>query len=75
MLGLPRDHRKAIELLLKAGELGFAKGYYGLGNSYYNGDGVVRDVEKAKYYFELAAMNGHIKARHNLAYRRADRQS
>ena len=67
LYGMPQDLRKATELLLKAGELGFAKGYYGLGNSYYNGDGVQVDMEKAKYYLELAAMNGHTKARHNLA--------
>ena len=24
------------------------------------------DKKKAKYYYELAAMNGHVKARHNL---------
>lgn len=66
MLGMPQDHRKANELLLRAGELGFVKGYYGLGNSYYNGWGTEADKKKAKYYLELAAINGHIKARHNL---------
>ena len=43
------------------------KGYYNLGNSYYHGMGVVMDKKKAKHYFELAAMNGYVSARHNLA--------
>ena len=64
--GLSQDYRRANELWLKAGELGCAGGYYNLGCSYRLGDGVEVDQKKAKYYFELAAMHGHIKARHNL---------
>jgi len=64
--GLPQDYQKALELFLKAGELGCATAYFNLGNSYYNGTGVEVDKRKAKHYFELAAMNGNIKARHNL---------
>ena len=64
--GLPRDMAKANELYLKAGELGCADGYHNLGNSYYCGNGVTIDKKKAKNYFELAAMNGHVHARHNL---------
>ena len=30
------------------------------------GDGVERDEEKAKHYYELAAMDGVVTARHNL---------
>jgi len=65
-MGMPQDYQKANELLLKAGELGCADGYHNLGCSYRLGDGVEVDQKKAKYYFELAAMHGHIKARHNL---------
>ena len=64
--GLPQDHQKANELYLKGGELGSAKGYYNLGNSYDVGRGVAIDKKKAIHYWELAAMNGHIMARHNL---------
>ena len=64
--GLPQDWAKANELWLKAGELGCANAYYNLGSQYANGDGVEIDKKKAKHYWELAAMNGHIKARHNL---------
>ena len=65
-IGLPQDHAKANELYLKAGELGFAEAYYNLGIAYYNGDGVEIDLKKAKHYYELAAINGDVKARYNL---------
>jgi len=64
--GMPQDHQKSNELLIKAGELGYSEAYHHLGHSYDNGYGVEVDIEKAKYYYELAAMNGSIKARHNL---------
>ena len=64
---LPQDYQKANELYLKAGELGCAETYGNLGNSYRLGRGVERDMKKAMFYFELAAMGGDIKARHNLA--------
>ena len=64
--GLPQDHAKANELWLKAGELGCANAYYNLANSYIIGRGVVIDKKKATHYWELAAMNGSVGARHNL---------
>ena len=64
--GLPLDHAKAEELYLKAGQLGFAVAYYNLGCAYEEGTGVDVDTKKAKYYYELAAINGHVMARHNL---------
>ena len=64
--GLPQDRQKAKELLLKAGELGCASGYYNLGVAYDKGRGVEVNMKKAKYYWELAAMNGSIHGRHNL---------
>jgi len=66
MYGLPQDHQKANELFQKAGETGCALAYYNLGNSYYNGDGVEVNRKKAKHYWELAAMDGHVMARHDL---------
>ena len=66
--GLPRDERKANELWLKAGELGCASGYYNLAESYNRGSGVEIDKNKAKHYWELAAMNGSIRARIDLGY-------
>ena len=65
-MGLPQDDRKANELYLKAGELGCADGYYNSGLSYRDGNGVEADQEKAKHYYELAAMGGCLHARHNI---------
>ena len=64
--GMPQDMVKANELLLRAGELGCAEAYFNLGISYYNGRGVEVDKKKANDYYELAAMNGDVDARHNL---------
>jgi len=66
IMGLPQDWVKSNELLLKAGELGCTEAYCNLGNSYRNASGVERDVKKAIYYWELAAMGGHVDARYNL---------
>ena len=64
--GFPRDYEKAMELWLRAGELGYAMAYYNIADSYRGGGGVERDMDKAKHYFELAAMGGHAVARHNI---------
>jgi len=66
LMGMPQDYQKANELYLKAGELGCAEGYYNLGNSYVNGDGVEVDTKKAQHYYELAAIMGDLDARYNL---------
>ena len=65
-MGLPQDITKANEFRLRAGELGCAAAYCNLGVAYDNGDGVEMDKKKAKYYYELAAINGSVEARHNL---------
>ena len=64
--GLPQDEAKANELFLKAGELGCAVAYYNLANAYSQGRGVGMDKKKANHYWELAAMNGHVRSRHNI---------
>jgi len=66
-LGLTRDYRKANELFLKAGELGCADGYRSLGDAYDRGVGVEANATKAKYYYELAALNGSVTARSYLS--------
>jgi len=68
MCGMPQDWVKCNELLLKAGELGCASGYYNLAESYNRGAGAEIDKNKAKHYWELAAMNGSIRARIDLGY-------
>jgi len=64
----PQDYDKALELWHKAGELGSAEAYYNIGNAYYNGRGVEVDKNKAKHYWELAAMGGISEARHYLGH-------
>ena len=64
--GLPQDYEKALEFWHKAGELGYARVYHNIANAYHFGKGVERDEKKADHYDELAAMGGHVTARHNL---------
>ena len=66
--GLPQDHTKALELWHQSANFGNATSYYNIGNSYYQGDGVERDENKATQYFELAAIGGFVLARHNLGW-------
>ena len=65
-LNFPQDRARALEFWHRAGELGNASAYYNIGNAYYLGNGVERDVKKAKHYWELAALGGHVGARGNL---------
>ena len=65
-MGLPQDQQQAFKFYFKAGELGCTEAYYNLGASYQNGNGVELDMEKAKHYYELAAMGGDVDARFNL---------
>ena len=64
--GLPKSLKKSVELHLRAGELGCSASNYAVGLAYEKGRGVRRDMKKAVYYYELAAMKGHPDARHNL---------
>ena len=65
--GYPQDHKKALELYHRAGELGYAKAYVCIGYAYDFGLGVEQDKSKAKYYYELAAIGGDVEGRFNLA--------
>ena len=73
ILGLPQNWGKAVELALKAGELGNADAQNFLATSYRLGRGVEIDMKRSKHFVELAAMNGSLEARHNLACREADK--
>jgi len=60
----PQDLKKKSELYLKAGVLGYVGAYFELGEIYMeNRGGFIMDKKKAKYYHELAAMNGHVGSR------------
>ena len=66
--GLQVNVPRAVELWKKAVELGSIEANYELGAVYATGEGgvVVQDKVKAARYFELAAMHGHVEARHCL---------
>jgi len=64
--GFTQDYTKALELLKRAAELGHAEAYLSIGCCYHTGQGIEVDMEKAIYYWELAAMKGDETARHNL---------
>ena len=70
--GMPQDTTKANELILRAGELGCVDAYFNLGLAYEHGRGVEMDKKKAKHFYELAAMNGDVNARHNLGSMEAE---
>ena len=60
--GIQPDQAKAMEIYVKAANLGSSKASYALGNIYYDGG----DSKKAKFHFEAAAMAGDKVARINL---------
>ena len=66
--GLERDPSKSAELYQKAAQQGLAEAYYVLGKSYYEGIEVERDQKKARQYWKLGAIKGHLNARHQLGW-------
>ena len=65
-LGLRQSYAKALELWHRAAELGHYGAYHNIGFAYDHGRGAQRDEEKARRYWELAAMGGDAMARYNL---------
>lgn len=65
-VGVEQDIGKAVELSHRAAELGSIVAHSKVGGLYWRGDGVQVDKKKAMYHFEIAAMGGHLLARHNL---------
>lgn len=64
--GFPQDSAKALEFWKRSGELGHSRAYNYVGYAYWAGRGVEGDEEKAKHYFELAAIGGDEHARFKL---------
>jgi len=60
------DNGSAFEYLTKAAELGDTEAHYQLSLFYNEGQSVEKDMEKAIYHSEQAAIGGHPFARHNL---------
>ena len=64
--GLLRNRKRAIALWEEAAKLGSVEAHIHLGYAHEEGDGVKRDTTKALYHFQVAAIGGHFRARHNL---------
>ena len=64
--GFTHDYTKALELWHRSAELGYARTYNSIGNSYLYGQGVEIDKKKARHYYELAAIRGCERARYTL---------
>ena len=63
-LGLQQDQTKAMELYVRAADLGCSKAHGSLGKIYHEGG----NMKKAKFHFEAAAMAGYEMARYNLGF-------
>ena len=61
------DYRKALEYWTNAAELGDVAAHCSLGDSYRTGEGVEKDMKKAVYHWEQAAIGGHPDVRAFLA--------
>ena len=61
------EYGKALEYYTKAAELGDMDAHACLATLYDDGDGVEKDIKKAVYHFEQAAIGGHPQARGILA--------
>lgn len=56
----------ALPYLEEASSRGSSKAQYSLGYMYQNGEGVEKDLDLAKSYFQSAAKQGHLKAKNTL---------
>ena len=65
---LPRDLARALSLYLRSANEGYAPARNFIGFKYYNGDGVVKNLDSALYWIRLAAEDGDITAASNLGY-------
>ncbi len=66
------DYEKAVEYYTKAAEMGDVSAHSCLGNLYFYGTGVEKDVKNAVYHLEQASIGGHPDARGLLALHEMD---
>ena len=66
------DYKSAFEYYTKAAELGDAGAHYNLSVMYDLGRFVEKDEKKQVYHLEVAAIGGHVLARHNLGCHEED---
>lgn len=62
--GLPTDKKKAYESWNTAAGLESTRARHSIANSYYKGEGVEKDMNKALHHYKLAAIGGHESARY-----------
>lgn len=65
-IGVPQDHKEAMEWYLKAAQQGHANSQYNLGVMYDEGIGVSQDDNEAVEWYLEASKQGHAKAQNNL---------
>ncbi len=61
-----KEYKLAFDWFLKAAEQGHVEAQCWVGNFYYEGRGVARDIKKAAYWYQKAAEQGYADARCNL---------
>ncbi|KAL7544525.1 hypothetical protein ACHAWF_007907 [Thalassiosira exigua] len=66
--GLQKNYKKSFELHKLSEELGSTESLSPLGWAYWKGEGVKRDMDKARHYLERAALDGDVFGRENLAW-------
>jgi len=65
--GRPQSHAEAFRWAKNAAATGFAPGHFDLGSCYEQGLGVQRDLDQARYHYELAVEGGFGFAGYQLA--------
>ena len=61
------DYANAVKCFLQAAEQGDADAQYYLGNSYYNGEGVTKNIQEAVKWYRKAAEQGYADGQRSLA--------
>lgn len=66
-LGVSRDNKEALRLLIRAAELGYVDAQVDLANAYKNGCGVPKNLYEALKWFQKAAALGDAEAQNELS--------
>ena len=64
--GVPQDYRKGYEIMIRSAKQGNSMARYNMGWMYQNGRGVIKDLDQALRWYELAAGGYYLKAYTNL---------
>ncbi|CAG8613073.1 13935_t:CDS:2 [Ambispora leptoticha] len=60
--GVEKHEAEAVKYFERSANNGNTTAMYNIGNMYYNGYGVIRNIEKGAYYLRLTALKGQLKA-------------